>query len=150
MGRTYGKGQPTMFKKNIIKEGLKSLRGCLVSGTVGNPEPSPCRYRNNLDNNPGLSETSRTRRKRLNLVSARFNMINWLLEMISTITVIFIGDFKILIILYILLNSVCTPLVTLSVFIDRLLSLLMLINFRSTILALKKTEEKLRSISFHV
>ena len=118
-------------------------------GTVGNPEPSPCRYRNNLDNNPGLSETSRTRRKRLNLVSARFNMINWLLEMISTITVILIGDFKILIILYVLLNSVCTPLVTLSVFIDRIPSLLMLINFRSTILALKKTEEKLRSISFH-
>ena len=45
------------------------------------------------------------------MVTARFNMINWLLEMVSTLTIILIGNYKILTILYILFNSVCTPLV---------------------------------------
>ena len=82
-------------------------------------------------------------------MSARFNMINWLLEMISTITIILTGNYKILTILYIWFNSVCTPLVgwfncLKSCFLNGW------IVIRSTILALRKTEEQLRSISFHV
>ena len=58
----------------------------------------------------GLSTTARVLRRRKNLVSMRFNMINWLLETVSLLLVIKKDD-MFLTILYFLLNSCGTPLV---------------------------------------
>ena len=58
---------------------------------------------------PGLSSSAKALRKRRNLVSVRFNMINWLVESVSLI--IFISENPLFKILYLLVNSCCTPLV---------------------------------------
>ena len=60
----------------------------------------------------GISKSARVLRKRRNLVSMQFNMINWLLEMISLILVMF-KENVFLNILYLLVNSCGTPLVIL-------------------------------------
>ena len=64
------------------------------------------------ENVPGLSSSARVLRKRRNLVSMRFNMINWLLETVSLILYLNKND-VFLTVLYILVNSCGTPLVIL-------------------------------------
>ena len=69
------------------------------------------RFRNQQDNRAnGLSTAARTRRKRRNLVSTQFNMINWMLELLSLLPVIF-QEKQIFTILYLLVTSCGTPLV---------------------------------------
>ena len=69
------------------------------------------RFRNNQDENvTGISRTARVLRKRSNLVTMRFNMINWLLETVSLVLVMF-KENVFLNILYLLVNSCGTPLV---------------------------------------
>ena len=59
---------------------------------------------------PGLSSTAKALRKKRNLVSVRFNMINWVVESVSLILVMF-GENLLFKILYLLVNSCSTPLV---------------------------------------
>ena len=50
----------------------------------------PPRFRQQQDNkDSGISLSSRTRRKKQNLVTMKFNMFNWLLETVSTLLVLF-------------------------------------------------------------
>ena len=71
------------------------------------------RFRNKQDENvTGISRASRVLRKRRNLVSMQFNMMNWLLEIISLIPVMFVEN-VFLNILYLLVNSCGTPMVIL-------------------------------------
>ena len=71
------------------------------------------RSRNKQDENvTGISKSAKVLRKRRNLVSIQFNLMNWLLETISLILVT-IGDNVFWTILYLLLNSCGTPLVVL-------------------------------------
>ena len=70
------------------------------------------RFRNRQTNVSGISSSARVLRKRRNLVSMRFNMINWLLETVSLILVIRNNN-VFLTILYHLANSCGTPLVIL-------------------------------------
>ena len=70
------------------------------------------RFRNKQDENVSISRSSRVLRKRRNLVSMQFNMMNWLLEMISLIPVMFVEN-VFLNILYLMVNSCGTPLVIL-------------------------------------
>ena len=58
----------------------------------------------------GLSTAAKTQRKRRNLVSTRFNMINWILETVGLIPVIFLEE-QMFTILYLLVTSCGTPLV---------------------------------------
>ena len=59
---------------------------------------------------PGLTSSSRNSRKKRNLVSTKFNMINWLLETLCTFLVV-IDINRFFTILYILIMSCSTPLV---------------------------------------
>ena len=59
---------------------------------------------------PGLSISARNARRTRNLVSMRFNMINWLLETVST-SLVLVGENRFFTILYLLVNSCGTPLV---------------------------------------
>ena len=69
------------------------------------------RFRNRHDEKvAGISRSAKVLRKRRNLVSMRFNMINWLLETISIILVM-VEDNVFLSILYLLVTSCGTPLV---------------------------------------
>ena len=68
------------------------------------------RFRNRQTNVSGISSSARVLRKRRNLVSMRFNMINWLLETVSLVLVMFVEK-QILTILYLLVTSCGTPLV---------------------------------------
>ena len=71
------------------------------------------RSRNKQDENvTGISKSARVFRKRRNLVSMQFNLMNWLMETVSLILVT-IGENIFLKILYVLLNSCGTPLVVL-------------------------------------
>ena len=63
------------------------------------------------ENVPGISSSARILRKRRNLVSMQFNMINWLLETVSFI--LYQKNNVFLTILYVLVNSCGTPLVIL-------------------------------------
>ena len=75
------------------------------------------RFRNKQDENvTGISRKAKVLRKRRNLVSVQFNLINWLLETISLIPVMFVEN-VFLSILYLLVNSCGTPLVILFKFI---------------------------------
>ena len=69
------------------------------------------RFRRSQDKNvKGISFLSRDHRKNRNLVTIKFNMINWILETASTlILLVFINKFITL--LYILINSCGTPMV---------------------------------------
>ena len=58
----------------------------------------------------GLSTAAKIARKRRNLVSTQFNMINWLLETVSLVLVMFVEK-QMLTILYLLVTSCGTPLV---------------------------------------
>ena len=69
------------------------------------------RFRKIQDNKiNGLSSSAKIARKRRNLVSMQFNMINWLLETVSLILVM-IKTNQIFNILYVLVTSCGTPLV---------------------------------------
>ena len=82
------------------------------------------RFRNRHDEKvTGISRSAKVLRKRRNLVSMRFNMINWLLETISTILVMF-GDNIILTIIYLFVTSCGTPLVFCLTLFHALLKLL--------------------------
>ena len=58
----------------------------------------------------GLSQTARLKRKNRNLVTMKFNMLNCLLETVSTIFLIFLNN-DLAVIIYILVLSFGTPLV---------------------------------------
>ena len=74
------------------------------------------RFRKNQDKRaPGLSITARKTRRTRNLVSMKFNIMNWLLETVSTVLVL-IGENRFFTILYLLVNSCGTPLVIISRF----------------------------------
>ena len=93
------------------------------------------RFKNRQDENvSGLSTSARVLRKRRNLVSMRFNMINWLLETTSLILVIIKVD-VFLTIFYLLVNSCGTPLVILFI----LFVLFHYFLFRFTFWELRKT-----------
>ena len=69
------------------------------------------RFRNRHDEKVnGISQSAKVLRKRRNLVSMRFNMMNWVLETVSLILVM-IKDNVFVSILYLLVNSCGTPLV---------------------------------------
>ena len=69
------------------------------------------RFRNTQDSRtPGLSSTSRQSRRSKNLVSTKFNLANWLLEMLGTFLVL-IDINRFFTILYLLIMSCSTPLV---------------------------------------
>ena len=80
---------------------------------LSNSEFGNFRFRKVQDNKiNGLSSSAKIARKRRNLVSMQFNMMNWLLEIISLIPVMFVEN-VFLNILYLLVNSCGTPLVIL-------------------------------------
>ena len=58
----------------------------------------------------GLSESARLKRKNRNLVTMKFNMCNWLLELVGTLLIIFLPNSSCFII-YMLLNSCGPPVV---------------------------------------
>ena len=69
------------------------------------------RFRKRQDSTvPGLNENARSKRKRKNLVSMKFNMLNWILETFVNILILF-GHSKVSTILYVLIMSGGTPLV---------------------------------------
>ena len=75
------------------------------------------RFRNKQDENvTGISKSAKVFRKRRNLVSMRFNLMNWLLEAISLILAS-IGENIFWNFLYLLLNSIGTPLVVQPTFV---------------------------------
>ena len=65
---------------------------------------------NQTDNVKGISESSRSKRRNRNLVSMKFNLINWMVEIVSLLLVIIIPS-DLVFIIYGLLNSCATPLV---------------------------------------
>ena len=69
------------------------------------------RFRKKQDENvPGISGSARVLRKKRNLVSMQFNMLNWLLETVSLVLVMV--EFNVfLAILYLLVTSCGTPVV---------------------------------------
>ena len=70
-----------------------------------------CRFRVRQDSSvSGLSENARMRRKKKNIVSMKFNMINYALETIVNILILF-DNSRLSTILYILFMSGGTPLV---------------------------------------
>ena len=72
------------------------------------------RFRKKQDERaPGISSTSKLRRKKRNLVSMRFNIFNWLLEVVSFIFLLIgiVGENPMLNILHLLANSGGAPLV---------------------------------------
>ena len=66
--------------------------------------------KNQNENIRGISESSRLKRKRMNLVSLKFNFLNWIIETVSTLLVILIPS-DLATTSYILLNSCATPMV---------------------------------------
>ena len=70
------------------------------------------RFRKVQDKNvTGLSSSAKILRKKRNLVTMRFNMINWLLDLVC-LTLVLIGNNDLSTILYLLTTSCGTPLVT--------------------------------------
>ena len=65
---------------------------------------------NQTDNVKGISESSRSKRRNRNLVTMKFNMINWMVETVSILLVVIIPSNHVFII-YGLLNGCATPLV---------------------------------------
>ena len=63
------------------------------------------------DRVPGISSTVRKQRKNRNLVTMKFNMINWILDTICTLLVMILTPYRYLTLLYILVISCGTPLV---------------------------------------
>ena len=59
---------------------------------------------------PGLSISALKARRTRNLVSMRFNMINWFLETVST-SLVLVEENRFFTIFYLLVNSCGTPLV---------------------------------------
>ena len=97
------------------------------------------RFRNKQDENVnGISRSSRVLRKRRNLVSMQFNMMNWLLETISFIPLLFVEN-VFLKILYLLVISCGTPLVILFNLLFYILTFYQFYFFWSTFWALRKT-----------
>ena len=94
----------------------------------------------------GISSSAKVLRKRRNLVSMRFNMINWLLETVSLILFL-IKNNVFLTILYVLVNSCGTPLVILFKLFWIFHSFT--IFFWSTFSELRKTGSLPGSISSH-
>ena len=68
------------------------------------------RFRKRQDTKVGLSNSAKMARRKQNLVSMQFNMINWLLETVSLFLVIF-EDYEFFTILYLLVTSCGAPLV---------------------------------------
>ena len=69
------------------------------------------RFRKNQDNNvPGIRNSARNKRKNRNLVTMKINMINWSLEIITTLLVAILHPYRYFTLLYILVNSCGTPL----------------------------------------
>ena len=95
----------------------------------------------------GLSTLARVLRKRRNLVSTRFNMMNWLLETLSlSLMIIETRRNMFTHIFYHLVNSFGTPMV----FLESTFVIILIILFSwSTFLALRKTEGLLESSSSH-
>ena len=58
----------------------------------------------------GITEGHRSKRRKRNLVTLKFNMINWIIETVSIIMVVNVSN-DLVFTLYILLNSCATPLV---------------------------------------
>ena len=95
----------------------------------------PIRSRNKQDENvTGISKSAKVLRKRRNLVSIQFNLINWLLETVSLILVL--GDNFFLKIISLMLSSCGTPLVILF---HLVIFLLKSYFYRSTFWVLRKT-----------
>ena len=73
--------------------------------------PFLSRFRRNHNNKmKGISEDQRSKRRKRNLVTMKFNMINWMIETVSIIMIVIVPD-DLVFTLYILLNSCATPLV---------------------------------------
>ena len=68
------------------------------------------RFRKRQDNKVGLSSSAKMARRKQNLVSMQFNMINWLVETVSLFLVMF-EDYEFFTILYLLVTSCGAPLV---------------------------------------
>ena len=68
------------------------------------------RFRKRQDNKVGLSSSAKMTRRKQNLVSMQFNMINWLVETVSLFLVMF-EDYEFFTILYLLVTSCGAPLV---------------------------------------
>ena len=70
------------------------------------------RFRKNQDNKvAGISSSSRKQRRNRNLVTMKFNLVNWILETCTTILVAIVPPYRYFTLLYILVNSCGTPLV---------------------------------------
>ena len=63
------------------------------------------------ENVKGISEESRSKRRNRNLVTMKFNLMNWMIETVSLLFVIIFQGDDIATIIYILLNSCTTPLI---------------------------------------
>ena len=63
------------------------------------------------ENVKGISEESRSKRRNRNLVTMKFNLMNWMIETFSLLLVIIFQGDDIATIIYILLNSCTTPLI---------------------------------------
>ena len=59
----------------------------------------------------GLSESARLKRKNRNLVTIKFNMINWALETLGTLSIVVLPTSTYFFLLYMLLCSCGTPVV---------------------------------------
>ena len=108
------------------------------------------RFRKKQDERaPGISSTSKLRRKKSNLVSMRFNIFNWLLEVVSFILLLIgiVGENPMLNILHLLANSGGAPLV--GIFRHFSCHAVTIFFCRCTTLALRRTGGSLAYTSSH-
>ena len=84
--------------------------GMIYLGTSTDSKLLLSRFRKRQDNKVGLSSSAKKARRKQNLVSMQFNMINWLVETVSLFLVIF-EDYEFFTILYLLVTSCGAPLV---------------------------------------
>ena len=63
------------------------------------------------ENVKGISEESRSKRRNRNLVTMKFNLMNWMIETFSLLLVIIFEGDDVTTVIYILLNSCATPLI---------------------------------------
>ena len=100
-----------LFSQSSRYSPLSNLLSCLRNSDKRTLLRSFSRFRKDQDGrNSGLSISALKARRTRNLVSMRFNMINWFLETVST-SLVLVQENRFFTIFYLLTNSCGTPLV---------------------------------------
>ena len=104
-----------LFSQSSRYSPISNLLSCLRNSDKRTLLRSFSRFRKDQDGrNSGLSISALKARRTRNLVSMRFNMINWFLETVST-SLVLVQENRFFTIFYLLINSCGTPLVFQSI-----------------------------------